>query len=143
MKPMEIPTRENTWMFTWWVPLIVFVALTTFRHLPASVFAIADVVLALAFVWAMLRLWKKSTLRLTDDAIIACRGSKVVREIAVQDIARISVTRSALGIFTKGGGRLPKLSRGLRFKTRADRDAMIQDLARWSRVHKVEFVHNG
>lgn len=143
MKSLEIPTRENTWMFTWWVPLIVFVVLTLFRHMPTAVYWIVDVVLAMALFWAMWQLWQKSTLELTSDAILAKRGGKVVRQIAVTDISRISVSRSALGIFVKDGGRFPKLSRGIRIRSAADRATCFQNIARWSRAHKVEFVQNG
>ncbi|MDQ0190205.1 hypothetical protein JI721_07185 [Alicyclobacillus cycloheptanicus] len=139
-RTITIPTRENTWMLTWWVPVIVFVVMMAFRHLPAVVLAAADVVLALSFLFALWRLRQKSSLVLTDEAVVAKRGTKVVRTLAVSDVARIVMTRGAVGIYVKNGGRLPKISRGLRFRRMEERATFVQDIARWCRLHKVEFV---
>lgn len=140
MKPIIIPTRENTWMLTWGVPLLAVIVLTVFRHMPPAGFAVVDIILFVSLIFAMWRLWQKSSITLNDDTISVQRGKKVVRVLKADELDRISVTRAAIGIYVKGGGRLPKVSRGMRFRSQEDRDQLFHAVGQWCKAHKVQFM---
>lgn len=140
MKPITIPTRENTWMLTWWVPLFAVIALTVFRHMPPAGYAVVDIILFVSLVFAMWRMWQKSSITLKDDSITVQRGKKVVRILKADELDRISVTRAAIGIYVKDGGRLPKVSRGMRFRSQDDRENLFHALGQWCKAKNVQFI---
>lgn len=139
MNQMEIPTRESTWMLTWWVPILAVIVLSVFRNLPAAAYTVVDVVLGMALVFALWRMWQKSSLTLTETDILVVRGTRIVREIALPEVKRVSVTRGAIGVYLGDGRRMPAVSRGMRFRSRSQRDEILQGLAQWCSRHQISF----
>lgn len=137
MKSIVIPTKENTWMLALWVPLIAAMTLIPGRHLALGFsIAISLVEVAIA-IWALLRVFTKSSVELDATDVLLLRRNKVIRTVSVQDIERVVLSGGSFSVYGHGKS-LPLVMRAIQFREKHEREAYLRAITEWCHRQRIK-----
>jgi len=136
MQPLEIPTRENSWMIAFFLPILFLLVYLPDKHLSGYVYITLDAVALIVLIWMIVRTFGQSIVAFGDKQVVVSRRRKLVKSVANADIERVVVVRGAFTIY-ETDKRVPAVMRAIQVRSRADKTTYAKAIEQWGKVHKV------